>query len=143
MRKRTGSAASGTNPASGDEVGPSVDAAEAAGLADSPAGPALMASRIEFEARYARWLKARSIVADPTQPDDDDSANCRARELERAERELVFADPPLAWMVWWQFEALEACVADESRDGAYFNKRSVAYLGAIKAHLMSFEFGAV
>ena len=108
---------------------------------DAPATPEEIAERSAFEALYSRWLAARAACADPTQPDDDKSANKRHEGRDEAERQLLVTPAPVRWAVWMKWEVLELALADDYRDGISNEGRSLLALGAIKADLISSGFG--
>lgn len=83
---------------------------------------------VEFNRLYRNWLSARAVLVDLELPDDDEAVALRDAAVQEAERELMFTEPPLPWMVWRKFEVLEGCIADENRDGLYNNHRTVLYL---------------
>jgi hypothetical protein len=108
---------------------------------DAPCTPEEIAARRAFEALYSNWLAARAIHIDPTQPDDDESADKRADARDEAERQLVAAPAPTRAAVWMKWEALELALADDYRDGSYNDARAMRAIGAIKTDLLRFGFG--
>ena len=94
-----------------------------------------------FSALYSKWLAARAVHQDPTQPDDDESADKRADAREEAERQLFAAPAPTREAVWRKWEALELAVVEDCCSGMSSDGRSFFALGSIKADLVFFGFG--
>ena len=55
--------------------------------------PEQLAQRARFERLYCDWHTARAAIDNPDLPEDDVSANARARKLDEAERALLTSRP--------------------------------------------------
>ena len=127
--------------ASGDPSATSIRNAAEFDERSVPAGPREITKRFAFEALYSKWLAARAIVEDPTQPDDDKAAAERHQAHELAERQLMITPAWVPWAIWIKWQVLELSLDDDYRDGTRNDARTVIALASIKADLMSFGFG--
>lgn len=133
------------------EITASAPNAASPGENDAPATPQEIAEgRISeeqiaknhaFAGLYSKWLAARAACEDPDQPDDDDHVDRLSVALIEAERRLLVTPAPVPWAVWMKWEVLELAIASDYREGLHSDARTLLALGAIKADLVSFEFG--
>lgn len=95
--------------------------------------------RNAFERLYSRWLAARAAMANPDHAsqgvDEDEDMYRLLREHAQATFNFLLAPAPIAWMIWWKFEALELLMEEESRDGERADRLHMYALLAIKVDL--------
>jgi hypothetical protein len=94
-----------------------------------------VAERMEFEEKYGRWLAARAAITIAEDPGDE-----LYDALEAARDDLLSAEPPLKWLIWYKFEVLEHVLGGEDRAGARDRGSEIRTLAAIKADLLHFGF---
>ena len=100
--------------------------------------PEQLAQRARFERLYCDWHTARAAVDNPDLPEDDVSANARARKLDEAERALLTTPAPLPGGVWMKWECLDQLMTNEADTGMNTDNRVIVGLAAIKADVLRF-----
>ena len=103
--------------------------------------PEQLAQRARFERLYGDWHTARAATSNPDLPEDDVSANARARKLDEAERALLTTPAPLPWGVWMKWEVLDQIMTNEAESGANTDNRVILAVAAIKADVLRFGLG--
>jgi hypothetical protein len=79
-----------------------------------------------FGRAYARWLRARAVIA----------WAARFKALDDAERTLLVTPPLSDEMLWQKWEVLESFVSCDAIAGQATDNRAIMALGCIKADLM-------
>jgi len=103
--------------------------------------PEQLAQRARFERLYCDWHTARAAVDNPDLPEDDVSANSRARKLDEAERAVLTTPAPLPWGIWKKWEVLDQLMINEADTGMNTDNRVIVAIAAIKADVLRFGLG--
>ena len=74
-------------------------------------------------------------------PEDDVSANSRARKQDEAERAVLTTPAPLPWGIWKKWEVLDQLMVNEAETGTDADNRVIVAIAAIKADVLRFGLG--